>query len=77
MVFCYQLSSLNQVAAARAENAEAGQLSALRSRVGRLLENVEAKMTKNWPTGCISVSDFCSSAMLQCCTLCCMTSKKN
>ncbi|MEE8730367.1 MAG: tRNA/rRNA methyltransferase [Rahnella inusitata] len=43
MVFCYQLSSLNQVAAVRPENAEAGQLNALRSRVGRLLQNVGAE----------------------------------
>lgn len=43
MVFCYQLSSLNQVAAVRPENAEAGQLKALRSRVGRLLQNVGAE----------------------------------
>ena len=43
MVFCYQLSSLNQVAAARRENAEAGQLTALRARVDRLLQNVGAE----------------------------------
>ncbi len=43
MVFCYQLSSLNQVAAVRPENAEAGQLNALRSRVDRLLQNVGAE----------------------------------
>lgn len=43
MVFCYQLSSLNQVAAVRPENAEAGQLNALRSRLGRLLQNVGAE----------------------------------
>ena len=43
MVFCYQLSSLNQVAAVRPENAEAGQLNALRSRVGRVLQNVGAE----------------------------------
>ena len=43
MVFCYQLSSLNQVVAKQPEVAEAGQLSALRSRVGRLLQNVGAE----------------------------------
>jgi len=43
MVFCYQLSSLNQVTSVKPENAEAGQLSALRARVGRLLENVGAE----------------------------------
>ena len=43
MVFCYQLSSLNQVTSAKPEIAEAGQLSALRARVGRLLENVGAE----------------------------------
>jgi len=43
MVVCYQLASLNQVAAVRPENAEAGQLNALRSRVGRLLQNVGAE----------------------------------
>lgn len=43
MVFCYQLSSLNQIAAPRPEKAEAGQLSALRARAGRLLENIGAK----------------------------------
>ena len=42
MVFCYQLSALNQVTSAKAENAQEGQLSALRGRVERLLENVGA-----------------------------------
>lgn len=43
MVFCYQLASLNQVAAKLSVNAEAGQLAALRSRIDRLLVDVGAE----------------------------------
>ncbi len=42
MVFCYQLASLNQVVAQEPVNAEAGQLAALRSRIDRLLVEIDA-----------------------------------
>jgi len=42
MVFCYQLSALNQVAKEKMTVPEAGQLSALRSRIDRLLTAVDA-----------------------------------
>jgi len=42
MVFCYQLASLNQVTAELPVEAQAGQLTALRSRIDRLLVDVEA-----------------------------------
>lgn len=41
MVYCYQLASLNQLIAKSQQSAEAGQLSALRSRVSQLLDNVD------------------------------------
>ncbi|EIC86558.1 tRNA/rRNA methyltransferase [Serratia sp. M24T3] len=43
MVFCYQLSSLNQLAQKQAVQAEPGQLDALRARVSRLLVNLDAQ----------------------------------
>lgn len=43
MVFCYQLSSLNQLAQKQPLPAEAGQLEALRARVSRLLVNLDAQ----------------------------------
>lgn len=42
MVFCYQLSALNQIATSVTTQPDAGQLGALRSRINRLLEVVEA-----------------------------------
>ena len=42
MVFCYQLSALNQISAPVAVQPDAGQLGALRSRINRLLDAVEA-----------------------------------
>src|SRR5471030_3036523 len=42
MVFCYQSSALNQVAKEKMTVPEAGQLSALRSRIDRLLTAVDA-----------------------------------
>jgi tRNA/rRNA methyltransferase len=42
MVFCYQLSALNHISAPVAVQPDAGQLGALRSRINRLLDAVEA-----------------------------------
>jgi len=42
MVFCYQLSALNQISAPAMAKPDAGQLGALRSRINRLLDAVEA-----------------------------------
>jgi len=43
MVFCYQLSSLHQLAQKEPVQAQAGQLEALRARVSRLLVNLDAQ----------------------------------
>lgn len=42
MVFCYQLSTLNQISAPVPSQPDAGQLGALRSRINRLLDVVDA-----------------------------------
>jgi len=67
MVFCYQLSSLNQIAQKQAIQAEAGQLNALRDRVSRLLVNLgsqdDQKLT-DWLHQRLGVLEQRDAAML-------------
>lgn len=67
MVFCYQLSSLNQLAQKASVTAEAGQLDALRARVSRLLVNLDAQddqKLSDWVQQRLGVLEQRDAAML-------------
>ncbi|ATO34800.1 putative tRNA/rRNA methyltransferase [Dickeya dianthicola] len=67
MVYCYQLASLMQVAAAEPTQAESGQLAALRERFSRLLVRVGAQQDEklhDWLQQRLGLLEQRDSAML-------------
>ncbi|MZI89847.1 tRNA/rRNA methyltransferase [Dickeya dianthicola] len=67
MVYCYQLASLMQVAAAEPTQAESGQLAALRERFSRLLVRVGAQQDeklRDWLQQRLGLLEQRDSAML-------------
>lgn len=76
MVYCYQLASLIQIPQPPAVGTDENQLAALRTRVDYLLMQLGVADDQKWLTGCSSVLGAWSSAIRQCCTVCCTISKK-